>query len=431
MTMLLTEDEQAVETGLHTRYLEVADAIGRRLVRDAVWSGDRCGWLAWTQEPYAGAFHPVYRATGADLYMGAAGIGLFLAHLAAVTHDAAQREAAEGAARRVRRELAERPPAYTGFYAGAAGSAWGLARMGEVLERPEWVAEGMDALGHAGERALAEGGQGFDLLAGDAGIVLALVDGADRHGRAALLDVAERLAERLAAGAQASPEGLSWPTGAGEWRNLLGLSHGTTGIALALLELHRVRPDERWRRTALEALRYERALYDPARRNWPDFRAIAGTAGAPGHPVAWCHGATGVGIARLRMHDLLPDDPAILPEVDVALAQAAAALNTPMDPRAADFSLCHGATGNSELLLMMGERFGRPEAVEAARRVGDAGYQAFHLTRQPWACGIQGCGESPSLLTGTAGIGMHYLRLYDPAAMPSILLPHVRYAARD
>jgi lantibiotic modifying enzyme len=430
MTMLMSREEQAVEQSLDTRYLEVADTIGRRLVRDAVWAGDRCGWLMWTQEPFAGALRPVFKAAGADLYMGAAGIGLFLAHLSTVTHDGAQRDAARGAARRVREELVERPPALAGFYTGAAGGAWALARIGAALGDDGLVRDGVRLLREAAERAPA----GLhDLLAGDAGIVLALVDAGERYGAPELLDVAERLAERLVATAVRSAEGLSWPTGAGESRHLLGLSHGTTGIALALLELHRARPDDRWRQTALGALAYERALFDPRQRNWPDFRTFPGVpAGSgPAFPVAWCHGATGVGIARLRMHDLLPDDPRVLPEVDAAIANAVAALNAPVNPLSTDFSLCHGATGNSELLLLVGERFGRAEAVAAARRVGDVGYETFHRPRLPWACGIQGCGETPSLLTGTAGIGMHYLRLYDPAAMPSILLPHVSWSARD
>lgn len=429
MTMLLTEEARAAGPALDTRYLEVADAIGSRLVRDAVWSGGRCNWLVWTKEPHAGAFHSVLRAAPADLYLGAGGIALFLAHLSTVTHDRGQREAALGAALRVHNALREGAPGGTGFYSGDGGSAWALTRIGLALEEERWVRAGLDAL--AAVAARAEGAAQLDLLAGHAGLVLALVDCAGRFGEPALLEDARRLAGIIAGAARPSAEGVSWATGAGETRDLLGLSHGTTGIALALLELDRVSPDARWADTAREALRYERAHFDAGQRNWPDFRALPGVpAGTPGFPVAWCHGATGIGIARLRMLDLLPGDPRILPEVDVALARAITALNTPLTPLS-DFTLCHGAAGNGELLLLVAQRFGHAEALAAARRVGDAGYQAFHAPRLPWGCGIPDSGETPSLLTGTAGIGMHYLRLYDPAAMPSILLPHVTYAARD
>jgi lantibiotic modifying enzyme len=402
------------------RYLEVADTIGCRLVRDAVWSGDRCGWLIWTREPVGRAFRAVHRAAPADLYLGAGGIGVFLAHLANATHDRHQREAAVGAARRVHEELSARVPAGTGLYTGAGGAARALVMIGDALGEERWIEAGTAALAEIAGRAAA--GDGHDLLSGHAGLVLALVDAAGRFGRPELLDEAARLGGLLVEAAVPSAEGASWPSGVGETRNLLGLSHGTTGIALALLELDRVRPDPRLRDTAREALRYERAFFDTQRRNWPDFRTMPG---APPQPpaflVGWCHGSTGMGMARLRMRELLADDPWLLPEIDAALSNAVAALNAPTGN---DFSPCHGATGNGELLLLTGRRFNRPDAVAAAARLGDVGYESFHAPRVPWGCGIPQCGETPSLMTGTAGIGLFYLRLYDPG-VPGVLLPEV------
>jgi len=39
----------------------------------------------------------------------------------------------------------------------------------------------------------------------------------------------------------------------------------------------------------------------------------------------------------------------------------------------------------------------------------------------PWPCGLQRAATVPGLMVGTAGIGHFLLRLYDPAAVPSIL----------
>jgi lantibiotic modifying enzyme len=406
------------------RYLEVADAIGSRLVRDAVWSGGRCGWMTWTKEAVGGAFRPVHRAAPPDVYLGAGGIGLFLAWLSTATHDRHQREAAEGAARRIHEELSARMPGGTGFYSGAGSAAWALARIGDALGEERWIHAGVSALAKVGARAAA--GPAHDLLSGHAGLVVALVDAAGRFGSPRLLDDAARVSGLLVDAAEHGPEGASWPSGAGESRNLVGISHGTTGIALALLELHRVRPEARFLATAREAIRYERALYDARQRNWPDFRAVPGAppGQAPGFPVAWCHGSTGMGLARVRMRELLPDDPHFLPEIDAAVANVVAVLNTPTSPPTTDFTLCHGTTGNSELLLVVAQRLGKADALAVARRVGDAGYQMFHAPRIPWTCGITE-NESPALMTGTAGIGLHYLRLYDPEGVPGILLPDV------
>ena len=58
------------------------------------------------------------------------------------------------------------------------------------------------------------------------------------------------------------------------------------------------------------------------------------------------------------------------------------------------------------------------------RALGDRGIQAVHLNRNPWPCGVVSGGETPNLMLGTAGIGYFYLRLYDSAAVPSVLMVH-------
>lgn len=402
------------------RFLEVADAIGRRIVRDAIWSEDRCSWLVWSREPVDGVFTPTLKAAGPDLYMGVAGIALFLARLVGLTDDGAQREALYGAVRQLCRQLDRASPDAIGLYSGTGGAAHTLITIGELLGEEAWIARGLAALEAVAERSDPAP---EDLLGGLAGAVTLLADAGARLQRPHLLDAAGRMADLLIARGHVDAHGLSWPAGAGESRNLLGLSHGAGGMALAIYELEQVRPDPRRRQAAAEAIRYERSHYDAAHRNWPDFRLIPGYApGEPTHPVAWCHGSTGVGLTRLRLLELDPSDPALLPEVDVALANAVAALNQPIPPVGGDFTLCHGIAGNADFVLEVGARLGRPDCIAAARQVGDVGSQLFEGARSPWPCGFES-GESPSLMLGTAGIGLHYLRLFDPHRTPGVLLP--------
>ena len=408
--------------GASQRYLAVADAIGCRIVRDAVWADGRCSWLVWTKEPINGAYHSVYKAAPVDLYLGVSGIALFLAHLTRATDDRHQRDTLEAALRQMEHQLERRSPAQFGFYTGASGAAWAMTGIGEIISDQRRLQAGIAALDAIAETAQTAGQ--FDLLSGQAGLILALVMVGERHAVSRLVDHARRIADDLLASAVHSPEGVSWISNVGETRGLLGFSHGTAGIALALLELNRVCPDPRYRDTAEDALRYERSLFDAAHRNWPDFRTFPGTPSQqPGFPVAWCHGSTGIGISRLRIRELLPGDPHILAELDAALANATAALNAPLSPLTSDISLCHGLTGNNELLLMIGDRLGRPDAIAAAYQVADVVINTWHAARMPWVCGIPDCGESPSLLVGSAGIGLHYLRLYDRTSVPTILLP--------
>lgn len=404
------------------RFLEVADAIGCGLVRDAIWSGERCTWLVWTKEPVDGAFCSAYRAAPTGLYLGNAGIALFLSHLARFTGDARQAEAASGALAQVEVQLAAEDRRLFGFYTGSSGAAWALIEAGALTGDSRRRDVGLAAL----RRVAAEADLdiSLDLLGGQAGLAAVLAAVGTRTGDEEMLDAAASVAERLCAAAHRQGDQASWPGQDVQSANLLGLSHGTTGIALALLEVNRARENPVFAETAAAALRYERARFDPVRRNWPDYRIAPEAASAePMYPVAWCHGATGIGIARLRMHDLLPQDPQILPDLDAALATALTMINAPLDPAVSDLTLCHGVTGNNEFVLMAGERFGRADALAAAAQVGDVLIAGWHRPGMPWGCGIPHCGETPSLLTGTAGIGYHFLRLYDSGAVPSVLIP--------
>jgi len=48
--------------------------------------------------------------------------------------------------------------------------------------------------------------------------------------------------------------------------------------------------------------------------------------------------------------------------------------------------------------------------------------ERYPRTRTPWPCGVMDAGETPSMMTGTAGIGYAFLRAHDPAAVPSVLV---------
>ncbi len=409
------------------RFLEAADAIGCRLVRDALWHGERCSWMVWTKESVGAGFPSCYRAAPTGLYLGVAGIALFLARLARLTGDARQAATAAGALAQVQAQLRSDDRRAYGFYTGSAGAAWTLVSATDPHGEARWKAAGLRALHQLVDSAVLD--VSLDLLSGQAGYAAVLASVAAAEGDERLGEAAAAVADRLVASARHDGDRVSWGGAHGQAADLLGLSHGSTGIALALLEVDQIRPAARYRDTVAGALRYERACYSPAHRNWPDFRAPPDAPGAPQpHVVAWCHGATGMGMARLRMLELMPSEPALLAEIDAALATTVAVLNQPIEPATADISLCHGVGGHNEFVLMAARQFARPDAAAAAVAVGDMLLQGWHARNLPWGCGIPHCGETASLLTGSAGIGHHFLRLYDPA-LPGILLPPATVAA--
>lgn len=405
-----------------TPFLTAADRIGRQLCRDAIWSGDRCNWLGWSMDLVGRSFVQAYRAAPAGLYSGVAGIALFLAHLERLTGDRQQREACNGALAQVlRMSRSLEGTSFTGFYTGLVGIGHTLLSIGELREDEQLIKAGLDlVMKSRGEEA--QPGM-VDLMSGGAGTIPVLIDVARRYHRTELLETACQQGEALLRHAMENDEGVSWPMPGSGDKNLLGYSHGTAGISCALLELNRVCPDHRFFAAAMGGLRYERTWYSPQHRNWPDFRRMPGAPEQPPqYPMAWCHGAPGIGISRLRMLRLLPDDLHLLQEVEASLGSVAAYVATPMVPGTGDFTLCHGLGGSIDFLLLLAEQMQRPALKHVAEQLGQLGLDVHQRSGLPWPCGVPGAGETPNLMMGTAGIGYLYLRLHDSRAVPSVLM---------
>ena len=252
--------------------------------------------------------------------------------------------------------------------------------------------------------ALLADDQTFDVISGAAGCIGGLLAlHAVRPGGGAL-GVARRCGEHLVDHAVLDAQGSRWiaePHG----KAIAGFSHGTSGIAWALAELYGATGDAALRDAALDAVRFERTLFDPAAGNWPN------NLGDEPHPQAtWCHGAPGIGLARaaMRAHisDSMLDD-----DLEVALRTTVA---VGFDEQQC---LCHGSLGNLELLVVASERGVADLRADIAAHVDRV---LGELRECGWRCGVPLGVETPGLLTGVAGIGYALLRRVDPS-VPSVL----------
>jgi lantibiotic modifying enzyme len=400
-------------------FLRAADQIGAEFVRDAIWSGDRCNWLGWQFKLVSGFFEPVHATCGLSLYDGLAGIALFLARLTEFTDDDHQQKILRGALRQmVSQALKLDADGMRGFYSGLAGVAYVLVCAGEILGDDEFIETGLKWM----VRAATPDSKLHDLLSGSAGFIAPLIDLAHRYAREDFLDLAEKHACALVAAAFIQNGSASWPDPDGLGPNLLGYAHGTAGIACALLEIAELRNDRSYVETANRALSYERALFDPAQNNWPDLRERKMKPEATvAFPVAWCHGAGGIGISRLRMLEQGRKDVETLAEVDAALRAASADLAKPRTAENGDFTYCHGMAGNAEFLLDASRFWSREDIRAAVQNVGFFGIERYQSKGLAWPCGLR-IGEVRGLMLGLAGVGHFYLRLHDSERVPGMLL---------
>jgi lantibiotic biosynthesis protein len=426
MTLRTLQDSLATEQQMNRTsnsvFLETAIAIGARLCRDAIWDGRRCNWLGDSMEFESGAWTVVHRAFGPELYNGTSGIALFLARLYSLTGEKPFKTAASGAALQAdscAAQLAD--AARVGFYSGQLGIAYSFLELAELLEDEKFLEPAFALLDELGKTK--EDSKLLDVISGSAGAIPALLNIYRKHSRDSYLQMAVREGENLLRTATKREEGFSWNTiGMPDQPDLLGFSHGTAGIGWALLELHRETGEAKFAEAAQQAFRYERHHFSREHQNWPDLRNLqTGQTQGPSYAVAWCHGAPGIGLSRLRSFQMT-QDPAYRVEAEAALGTTMKTLDPALYGGQANFSLCHGLGGNAEVLIYGAQVFRRPDYHAAAQQLGLKGIETYEKNRLPWPCGVLGGGETPNLLLGLAGIGYFYLRLHDPVMVPSILI---------
>ena len=408
-------------------YLGVAAGIGELLSREAVWHGDRCSWMGVVPDERSGRarVEPTYSALGPDLYGGTAGVALFLAMLAASTGEATARQTSLGAIRHALSRAGLQPPGgRLGLFTGWTGIAFAATQVGVLLGEEGLLEDASVLLRQCAAETPDE--VEFDLISGRAGAITALVVLTELLGDRALLAVARRLGEELLQAAAGDNGERSWRGPAeAQWRDLTGFSHGAAGAGCALLELYVATSDESFREAAEQAFRYERRWFDPAAGNWPDFRRDPSRPSSAQPRVAfstaWCHGAPGIALSRLRAFEIT-GDATWKAEALTALRTTQQAVTLGVRTGRANYSLCHGLAGNAEVLAIGQEILSHEWEGMATlvAEVAHVGIERYAMRGHVWPCGVDG-GDTPNLMLGLAGIGSFYLRLANPET-PSILL---------
>lgn len=129
--------------------------------------------------------------------------------------------------------------------------------------------------------------------------------------------------------------------------------------------------------------------------------------------IAWCHGAPGIGLARLASLEHI-DDATIREEIDAALQTTLAhgfGLN---------HCLCHGDMGNLEFVLSATRLLSFSQYEEQVQHLISTLLDS--IQREGWVTGVPLGVETPGLMTGITGTGYALLRAASAERVPSILL---------
>ena len=393
--------------------LAAAEAVGKRLEELVVYGENDAGWVGLE---FDSSKDKVYlRPLGIDLYDGLPGIVLFLSYLGMATQKKRYTDLARATLLNIRYQI-EQNSSMTkiGAFVGWGGLVYTLTHLGVLWKDASLIKEAEKITTRIPDLIRAD--KWHDIIFGSAGCIASLLCLDQTHPSENTMNIAIECGNQLVASGICRGSGIGWINPTNKERALVGFSHGTTGILWALLNLANRTDDHRFTNTALSALEYERKLFSVKHQNWPDLRKFENLQDVSNENIrystSWCHGAPGIGLARIKMLEYL-DDPEIASEIDIAIR------TTMANGFGSNHSLCHGDMGNLDLLLEASNCTDTAELkVSMNHRIRDT-FDA--ITSCGYQCGNILKAESPGLMTGIAGIGYELLRLAEPTKVPSVL----------
>jgi type 2 lantibiotic biosynthesis protein LanM len=373
-------------------------------------------WMGMDYMPESGRLQQ--KPMGYDFYDGTSGVALFLSALAKVTRSEEFHDLALGALQPIFnllrnlkfvREQSILEKWWVGGCKGFGSILYTLVRSSQFLAEPNLLNDAQSIASLVTPELIASDRK-FDVMSGAAGAILGLLTLHQATANPAVLQHAITCGHHLLNHRTASNAGpRAWATLNGKL--LTGFSHGASGLAYSLLRLYETTQDPVFREAATEAFAYERSVFSPIAQNWPDFRSEK-----PEFLTSWCHGAPGIGLARLGSLAILDTDE-IRQEIEIALKTTQKFGMHGID------HLCCGNFGRIEMLLIAAQQLGRSEFSEIAqkqtawvvKRAENTGsFQIFpNLFRGTY---------NPGFFQGADGIGYELLRLAYPEKLPSVLL---------
>lgn len=299
-----------------------------------------------------------------NIYIGNSGILLFLTELYRINKSEDLLKIIELSAKWLTTYCDNHTTNKFGFYVGRGGVSYTLCKVGAVTNNPKLIQKAINYLDGCSKIILQEHSKNFDLLIGVSGTILSLLHILQYSDNDKIYRELILLVKVLIENIQVSNRsGIVWNRMSSHMHALCGLSHGAAGISLVLFEISKLFKSPDIETLAYQAYNYEQSFYNSELGNWPDFRtglyeqdkiqeAITKFSEGdeeftykPNYMAAWCHGAPGIGLARLKFYQYT-NDLKFKNEIDDAIKTTLNDLDL-FD----NFSLCHGTGGNMAFIL--------------------------------------------------------------------------------
>lgn len=369
---------------------EAVERIIEEVTGKAVIEGGDIGWMKLHMEG-----NSFWKMMPADLsfYDGIGGIAVFLAEARKNGFDVRE-GLLEKAVGKIFRyiENTEKKDRRTGLMIGEGSIAYTcllLYRITGEKRFGEYAGKQAESL-----RQLYLLDEAYDLLTGNAGAILLLTEMYQEFGEEKWLQLAAEIGDYLWKRAEKQEKGYGWVCQKGGCA-LSGMAHGNSGFITAYAALLKYTHNRKYQGIIDELLEYENSLYSEHAGNWRDMRY-------PQQEVygnAWCHGAAGILLARLRLVVLeeYKENKAVLRDIE----NAARVLFGQSERNG--LCLCHGMAGNYWIMgeyakcREMKEEY-RKKRIELKQRMLDILFdERKMLPQDKYMLGM---------MTGMCGVGM-------------------------
>jgi type 2 lantibiotic biosynthesis protein LanM len=388
-------------------FLALAEKIGDFLAKIAIQNDRHALWIGQHYQDESNLFSRL----DASLYKGQLGIIWFLAYLAKVSKKNKYKQLAKKGIRHcLDNLLAEQliQPS-VGLFDGIGSFIYVLAHLQNLWPEKDFKEYIQKIIAVLPEKITED--KQLDVIGGTAGCLIALQALYKILPDKKILTLCKQCGDKLLDSTTETINGSAWII-ASEDMPLAGLSHGVSGISLALTRLSNLLSDDKYLLAARSAIGYEDSLFSDKHNNWLDLRE--GTDGNVGW--AWCNGAPGIAIERIESAKQLygKDNSGSINDLD-SIIKSILSSQWP-----SDYSLCHGAFGNLDILSYIAEQTKDQQLSKVCK-------QAISQTIEQWVAPYKSFDylfkQVPSfgLMIGSTGIGYTLLRQISPEQVPNIL----------
>lgn len=372
-----------------------------------------------------------------DIYSGAGGIALFLMEVYKVNTEEKYLKSAIIILKWVNKNYQSDSNLTTSFFTGSIGITFLFFKAYQLSKDEELLAYGKAAYNFYLKQTV-EINPTPDLINGIVGEIIGLLHIHEMQKDEKIIEQIDLRLKLIIDEPILMKTGIAWVNSIRTKQPLCGLSHGAAGIGFLFFELAYYFQNNTFQWLGEQTFLYEDACYNPNVNNWPDYRTPLRDEDyeehcskiksgdldyflIPAYHNAWCHGAAGIGLARLRAFEISNES-----KYKIATINAVnCTIESDIKDTSCTFELCHGNSGNADLFINASSLdhsffdYAKKICLRFFDYQKENEYFNYRVKSEIY-------GRDISLFRGDAGVGYFYLRVLTEGKTPSVLLPEIK-----